>query len=65
MQLAQSSPSANLDRLIDAAILRIEQQAFHVAELFGSPPQAAVAQRVLSSMIEGLHQLEQRRAQSY
>jgi|SoiMethySBSTD1v2_1073268.scaffolds.fasta_scaffold5826381_2 hypothetical protein len=52
-----------LDRLIHSAVLRIEQQGFHVAQSSGSRTQAAVAQRVLDGMIQGLRQLKSRRAQ--
>jgi hypothetical protein len=52
-----------LDRVIHSAILRIEQQGFHVAQSSGSPAQGAAAQRVLDGMIQGLRQVKSRRAQ--
>lgn len=60
---SESFLASELDRLIHSAILRIDQQAFHVVESSASPTQAAVAQRVLDGMIEGLQQLRLRRAQ--
>ena len=63
MQLSEAILAEELDRLIHSAMLRIEQQGFHVQELSASPSQVAHAQRVLDQMIEGLRQLRLQRAQ--
>jgi hypothetical protein len=59
---SESLIGEELDRLIHSAVLRIEQQGFHVAQSSGSPTQAAAAQQVLDGMIQ-LRQLKSRRAQ--
>jgi hypothetical protein len=63
MQLSETILAEELDRLIHSAVLRIEQQAFHVEQSSASPWQAAHAQQVLDRMKEGLRQLRLRRAQ--
>jgi hypothetical protein len=63
VQLSETILVEELDRLIHSALLRIEQQGFHVERLSGSPFEAARAQLVLDRMTEGLHQLRLRRAQ--
>ena len=63
MQLSEAILADELDRAIHSAILRIEQQGFHVQKSSASPSQIALAQRGLDQMIEGLRLLRLRRAQ--
>ena len=61
MQPLENVLVEELDRLIHAAVLRVEQQRLHIAESSDSRSQAADARRVLTQMIEGLRQLRLRR----
>ena len=63
MQLSETVLVEELDHLIHSAVLRIEQQGFHVEESSASPSEVAHAQQILDEMIEGLRQLRLRRAQ--